>query len=400
MAGCYTVTQINSYIKHLFDEDFALSNITVKGEVSNCKYHTSGHIYFTLKDGGACLAAVMFAGNRSGLSFALKDGQKVMVSGSISVYERDGKYQIYAKKIKLDGEGDLYQRFLELKNELEEMGMFAPEYKKPIPAYAMKVGVITASTGAAVQDIINISRRRNPYVKLFLYPAIVQGAEAVPSIINGLEYMDRYGVDVIIVGRGGGSIEDLWAFNDEAVARAIFSCSTPVISAVGHETDTTIADYVADMRAPTPSAAAELAVFEYNRFVEDLERYRYTFSDLIHSKINTYETKLENYNLKLNNLAPVRQLQDKVNRLNIINEKLKTNMYKSLEQAKYRLNTMAEKLNAMSPLTRLDRGYAYVSTGQETLKSIEQIENGDNVTVHLRDGVVEAKAVNKKKYGE
>ena len=258
----YTVGQVNSYIKNIFDQDYMLRRIYVSGEVSNCKYHPSGHIYFSLKDAEGTISCVMFAGSRRGLAFPMRDGDNVIVGGSISVYERDGKYQIYAKEITKEGSGLLYEKYLALKAELEEMGMFAPEYKKRIPTYIRRLGIVTAPTGAAVQDIRNISARRNPYVQLILYPALVQGEGAVSSIVNGIRALDALGVDVIIVGRGGGSIEDLWAFNEEEVARAIFECETPVISAVGHQTDTTIADFVADLRAPTPSAAAELAVID------------------------------------------------------------------------------------------------------------------------------------------
>ena len=263
----YSVGQVNTYIKNMFGQDYLLNRLYVKGEVSNCKYHTSGHIYFSLKDETGAIACVMFAAQRSTLKFRLAEGQRVIVLGSVRVYERDGKYQLYANEIVLDGVGLLYERFQALKKELEEMGMFAPEYKKPIPAYCKKVGIVTAPTGAAIRDIMNISRRRNPYVQLILYPALVQGEMAAASIVRGIEALDKLGLDVIIVGRGGGSMEDLWAFNEEIVARAIFHCQTPVISAVGHETDTTIADYVADLRAPTPSAAAELAVYDYYAFM-------------------------------------------------------------------------------------------------------------------------------------
>ena len=256
----YTVGQVNSYIKNIFDQDYMLRRIYVSGEVSNCKYHPSGHIYFSLKDAEGTISCVMFAGSRRGLAFPMRDGDNVIVGGSISVYERDGKYQIYAKEITKEGAGLLYEKYLALKAELEEMGMFAREYKRPIPRFARTVGVVTASTGAAIRDIMNISHRRNPYVQLILYPAKVQGDGAAESIAMGIERLDQLGVDVIIAGRGGGSIEDLWAFNEEMVARAVYDCKIPVISAVGHETDTTIIDYVADLRAPTPSAAAELAV--------------------------------------------------------------------------------------------------------------------------------------------
>lgn len=270
----YSVGQVNTYIKNMFSQDFMLNRISIKGEVSNCKYHTSGHIYFSLKDETGTLSCVMFAGQRKGLGFSMKNGDKVVAEGSVSVYERDGKYQLYARSITLEGAGLLYERYLALKKELEEMGMFSAEYKQPIPAYVKRVGIVTAPTGAAIQDIRNIAARRNPYVQLILYPALVQGEGAKESIVKGIETLDTCGVDVIIVGRGGGSIEDLWAFNEEEVARAIFHCQTPIISAVGHETDTTIADFVADLRAPTPSAAAELAVVDIRQVLENLRGYR------------------------------------------------------------------------------------------------------------------------------
>lgn len=391
MAGIYTVTQINSYIKHLFTEDFALSNVSIKGEVSNCKYHSSGHIYFTLKDGGACIAAVMFAGNRNGLSFVLKEGQKIVANGSVNIYERDGKYQLYAKKITLDGEGDLYKKFEELKKELLEMGMFEREYKKPIPKYAMRVGIVTASTGAAIQDIINIATRRNPYVKLYLYSAIVQGEAAVPSIVSGINCLDDMGLDVIIVGRGGGSLEDLWAFNDENVARAIFACSTPVVSAVGHETDTTIADYVADLRAPTPSAAAELCVFDYIKYLEDIENYRYMMERMMFSKLTEYKNRLETLRLRLENKNTTKLIRDKLFMLEGMKENLDRLIKKKLESDKNKLILLAQKLNDLSPLTRLDRGFAYVSKDGKTLKSVLEVKPGQIIEVSLKDGSVRAK---------
>mgnify|MGYP000102094551 CR=1 FL=1 len=261
MKNVYSVGQVNTYIKNMFAQDFMMQRISVKGEVSNCKYHSSGHIYFTLKDTAGTINAIMFAGNRRGLSFQMKEGDKVIVTGSVEVYERDGKYQLYAREITREGIGDLFARYEKLRTELEEMGMFDSCYKRPIPRYARTIGIVTARTGAAIRDIMNIAARRNPYVQLVLYPALVQGEQAKYSIAKGIETLDRMGLDLLIVGRGGGSIEDLWAFNEEIVARAIFNCTTPVISAVGHETDVTIADYVADLRAPTPSAAAELADF-------------------------------------------------------------------------------------------------------------------------------------------
>ena len=299
MAGVYTVSQVNAYIKNMFVQDYALSRISIKGEVSNVKYHTSGHIYFTLKDGKGALSAVMFASQRMGLSFPLKEGQQVVATGSVDVYERDGKYQLYAREIRLDGMGALFMEFVRLRNELQEMGMFSEEYKQPIPRYAKTVGIVTAPTGAAVRDIMNISQRRNPYVQLILYPALVQGKGAKESIVKGIRTLDAMGLDVLIVGRGGGSIEDLWAFNEEEVAQAIFECATPVISAVGHETDVTIADYVADLRAPTPSAAAELAVFDYRQFQADLGGLREAMVQAEVRRLAGEKGRLEQYRLRL-----------------------------------------------------------------------------------------------------
>ncbi len=393
MGSIYTVTQVNSHIKHMFDSDFALTSVSIKGEVSNCKYHSSGHIYFSLKDGGSVISAVMFAGNRNGLSFALKEGQKVIATGAVSVYERDGKYQLYAKQITLDGQGDLYRKFEELKASLLEMGMFDVEYKKPIPKYALKVGIVTSGTGAAIADITNIATRRNPYVQLYLYPAIVQGVEAVPSIISGINCLDEMGMDVIIVGRGGGSIEDLWAFNDENVARAIFSSKTPIISAVGHEVDTTIADFVADLRAPTPSAAAELAVFDYNRFEEELESCVYTMQKLFINKLNRYKTKLENITIKLESKNPINQVNDKRQYLDSIYDRMYNKMINKLRDNKNKLSVYAEKLNGLSPLTRIDKGFAYVAKDNKKIKSIMQVKEDDILDITVTDGVIKAKVI-------
>ena len=317
MSSVYSVGQVNTYIKQMFQQDFMLNRMFVRGEVSNCKYHTSGHIYFSLKDETGTIACVMFAGNRRGLAFRMKDGDKVVVGGSVNVYERDGRYQLYAKDIKLEGAGILYERFLALKAELEEMGMFASEYKQQIPSYVRRLGVVTAPTGAAIQDIRNISYRRNPYIQIVLYPALVQGEGAKESIAAGIEALDQMNLDLIIVGRGGGSIEDLWAFNEEVVARAIFQCNTPVISAVGHETDTTIADFVADLRAPTPSAAAELAVADIRGILEQIEAYQNRLQYAMQNRILLYRRKVEGYEARWNYLSPQNQIFEKLSLIHI-----------------------------------------------------------------------------------
>ena len=392
MRNVYSVKQVNAYIKNMFTQDFMLNRIYIKGEVSNCKYHTSGHIYFSLKDESGSIACIMFAGQRSGLAFKMQDGQQVIVLGSVTTYERDGKYQLYAKEIILDGAGLLYEKFEALKKELGEMGMFAPEYKQPIPKFAKKIGIVTAPTGAAIRDIMNISARRNPYVQLLLYPALVQGDGAAASIVKGIEMLDKHGVDVIIVGRGGGSIEDLWAFNEEPVARAIFNCRTPIISAVGHETDTTIADYVADMRAPTPSAAAELAVFEYQALENYLEELHLKLKKALYQKLQIERMKLERYRLKMNYLHPKMKLRERQQRSVEIEQKLRDIMEKKLNLAKQRLAIQIERMKGASPLAKLNQGFSYVSSENgNVVKSIEHVQPKDRLTIYMTDGIVKAK---------
>lgn len=387
MGSIYTVSQVNSYIKNMFTQDFALNKISVKGEVSNCKYHPSGHIYFTLKDGGSQIGAVMFASQRKNLGFKMEEGQQVVAQGTVDVYERDGKYQLYARSITLDGTGDLFRRFEQLRNELEEMGMFDGCYKQPIPRYAKRVGVVTASTGAAIRDIMNISARRNPYVQLILYPALVQGTEAKYSIVKGIQTLDRMNLDVIIVGRGGGSIEDLWAFNEEMVARAIFECGTPVISAVGHETDVTIADYVADMRAPTPSAAAELAVFDYSQFEAQTDLYRRTLNRGMERRLERVRYRLNQDVLRLKMHHPERQLNEKRQRLADLEDRMGRIMERRVTAGRHRLALLAGRLQSLSPLEQISRGYGFITDGGgKRLESVSQVKPGDRITVRVRDG--------------
>ena len=392
MQNVYSVKQVNAYIKNMFTQDFMLNRIYVKGEVSNCKYHTSGHIYFSLKDESGAIACIMFAGLRSGLKFRMQNGQQVIVLGNVTTYERDGKYQLYAKEIILDGAGLLYERFEQLKKELSEMGMFAQEYKQPIPRFAKRIGIVTAQTGAAIRDIMNISARRNPYVQLILYPALVQGEGAKESIVKGIEMMDRQGVDVIIVGRGGGSMEDLWAFNEEVVARAIFNCRTPIISAVGHETDTTIADYVADLRAPTPSAAAELAVFEYQAFANDLDDRRLQLKKSMYQVIQMERVKVERYRLRMRYLHPRTKLQQQRQRHVELEQKLREAMERKLTLSKQRLAIYIERMKGLSPLAKLNQGFSYVASDNGTVvRSIQDVKKEDSLTIYVTDGIVKAK---------
>lgn len=389
MRNVYTVRQVNTYIKNMFTQDFMLNRIYVKGEVSNCKYHTSGHIYFSLKDESGTIACVMFAGSRSGLSFRMQEGQQVIVLGAVSVYERDGKYQLYAKEIILDGAGLLYEKFEALKKELEEMGMFAKDYKQPVPKYVKTVGIVTAPTGAAVRDIINIATRRNPYVQLILYPALVQGEGAVQSIVRGIRTLEEKRVDVMIVGRGGGSMEDLWAFNEEAVARAIFDCRVPVISAVGHETDTTIADYVADLRAPTPSAAAELAVYEYLGTAGVMREYEARMRRSMMQRITRERSRAGQAVLKLKLAHPKQKLLEHRQHAADTEQRLRLLMEDCLKKKRYRFALYVEQMKGLSPLAKLNQGYSYVEgTSGENVKSVHQTKPGDMIRIFMTDGSV------------
>ncbi|MGN0345087.1 MAG: exodeoxyribonuclease VII large subunit [Lachnospiraceae bacterium] len=385
----YSVGQVNTYIKNLFAQDFLLERIAVKGEVSNCKYHTSGHIYFTLKDATGAIACVMFAGNRKGLAFRMKEGDNVVVNGSIQVYERDGKYQLYAREIRLDGAGALYVRFEQLKQELAEMGMFAPEYKQPIPPFIRTLGIVTAPTGAAIQDIRNIAHRRNPTVQLILYPALVQGEGAAASIVNGIRALEALGVDAMIVGRGGGSIEDLWAFNEEIVARAVFDCSVPVISAVGHETDTTIIDYVADLRAPTPSAAAELAVWQLEETGERIDRLQMSLNRQLQRHLTQARSRMETLAIRLRYLSPENQLNTKRRYALDLEDRLAFQMQRALRETKHRLQLLAQQMETHSPLKKLGEGYSLVTDESgKTVRDFGQIETGMRLTLRMIEGDV------------
>lgn len=368
-----------------------MQSIFVKGEVSNCKYHASGHIYFTLKDPKGVVNCVMFAGNRAGLSFRLTEGQQVIVGGTVDVYERDGKYQLYAKQIVLDGNGLLYERFEQLKRELEESGMFAREYKLPIPKYIKTLGVVTADTGAAVRDIIQIARRRNPYVQIILYPAIVQGEAAVPSIVKGIRTLEQYGVDVMIVGRGGGSIEDLWAFNEREVAQAVFDCSVPIISAVGHETDTTIIDYVADLRAPTPSAAAELAVTDVREILTRMTSSLDMLNRLMERRIRDEREKVRHSEFRLKALSPASRIREKKMLALQAEEKLQERMQRIIQDKRHELALYIQRMKGVSPLEKLNSGYSYVSDESgRNIRSVTQTAPGSMLSIQVRDGKIGA----------
>ena len=396
MGNVYSVTQLNIYIKNMFTQDYLLQGLSIQGEVSNCKYHSSGHIYFTLKDSGGTLACIMFAGYRKGLSFVLKEGQQVVVTGSVDVYERDGRYQLYAKEIRLAGIGRLFERFEALKAELMEMGMFASEYKQPIPKYVRTLGVVTAPTGAAVRDIIQITMRRNPFVQIILYPALVQGEGAAESIVQGIHALEAQHVDVMIVGRGGGSIEDLWAFNERIVAEAVFHCSVPVISAVGHETDTTIIDFVSDLRAPTPSAAAELAVYDIRQLMAQLESYEGALSGAMQQKLDYYRRAAEHYKRLLQMKHPAHQIREQRHRLMTLEERLELAMKQQLERKRNELRVRVSQLKGLSPLEKLEQGLAYVSNAEgKAVYSISQIALDSEIYIQLKDGRILASVTGK-----
>lgn len=368
-----------------------MRNLQVKGEISNVIYHTSGHIYFTLKDEGNAIKGVMFKKYReNGLDFRLQNGQNVIVSGFISVYERDGLYQLYATGITEDGRGNLYEAYEQLKQKLYEEGLFDFERKKEIPRYPKKIGIVTARTGAAIQDIINIAKRRNPYVQLYLYPAQVQGDGAAKTIVAGIKTLDAMEMDTIIIGRGGGSIEDLWAFNEEIVARAIFNAKTPIISGTGHEIDNTIADYAADLRAPTPSAAAELAIPDVLGLLQQVKQYEYQLKQQMSYRLTNANQKLQMLSVLLERLSPENKLQNQLIYLDSLQDQLVAIMNEKLSKQKHRYEILLTRLNGLSPTAKLVGGYGYVEKKDgEALKSIKEIKEQENFSVTLWDGKLE-----------
>ena len=393
MNKVFSVAQINAYIKRIFQSDYALNRIYIKGEVSNCKYHSSGHIYFSLKDDKSQISCVMFANQRiSGLDFEMENGQTVIVSGSISVFERNGTYQLYANEISLDGIGRLYVEFEKLKEKLYREGLFDHEKKKPIPQNPKTIGIVTAKTGAAIHDIMSVAKRRNPYIQLVLYPAQVQGDGAAETIVRGIETLDRYGVDTIIIGRGGGSIEDLWAFNEEKVARAIYAAKTPIISGTGHEVDTTIADYAADLRAATPTAACELAVPDLRETLDAIDARKRSLSVQIRHILRNYELRLEQYSGKLRRFDPKLQLQEQRMTRAELEDRLTKRMDYLRNRYQHRLELYAQRLHGLSPTAKLIGGYGYLSdqSGQPVV-SAKHIAKGDEIQITISDGSLKTK---------
>lgn len=386
-----TVSELNGYIKNMFDLDRTLTAVSVKGEISNFVRHSSGHLYFSIKDTDSQIRAVMFRSSASRLKFIPENGMRVVVRGSVTVYQRDGSYQIYANSIEPDGIGALYLAYEQLKEKLSAEGLFDEEHKRALPPYPNRVGVITSPTGAAVRDIINVIGRRYPPAKIYLYPSLVQGDGAVESMLRALDYFESTRLcDVIIIGRGGGSIEDLWAFNSELLARKIYSASTPIISAVGHETDFTICDFVSDMRAPTPSAAAELAVPDIREIIMRLDA---SADRLVKALSLTVERKRERFE-NIKGLAAFTDVgyitESKKNTLDDLYKTLCRNIGELLKEKRAVHILGAEKLNALSPLSVLSRGYAILESNEGTLNSITKLSVGDEINLRLLDGAVSA----------
>ncbi len=389
----YSVSRLNNYIKNMVQSDFLLSHVCVRGEVSNFRgAGSSGHIYFSLKDEGGEISVAMWKSKRSGIKGEFKNGDSVTVTGSVDVYTVRGTYQIIANTIEPAGMGELFMKYEALKKELEERGMFAEMYKKPIPEHITTLGVVTAATGAAIRDIIQISHRRNPYVRIILSPALVQGEGAAESVAAAIRRLDGMGCDVMIVGRGGGSIEDLWAFNEEPVAEAIFNAKTPVISAVGHETDTTIADYVADRRAPTPSAAAELAVFSYEDFVKEMEVARDRLTDRMERILGYTRMRLSADGERLKKHSPENRLSAIRGEIKNYRFRLDKAMEDRLSADKRRLGLLAERLDGKSPAKKLAAGYSYArDPGGKRLISVSQVKPGDDITLNVSDGMIKSR---------
>ncbi len=390
-----TVTDLNKYIKGRIDNDEMLNNVLVKGEISNFKNHYTGHMYFTLKDENSLIKCVMFKTYTTHLSFMPKDGMKVIVLGGVSVFERDGVYQIYAKAMKEDGLGNLYVAYEELKNKLSNEGLFDEKYKKPIPFMPKTIGVLTSNTGAVIRDIINVSTRRNPNVNIRLYPVPVQGNGAGEKIAEGIEFMNKNKLaDVLIIGRGGGSIEDLWPFNEEIVARAMFNSEIPIISAVGHETDFTIADFVADLRAPTPSAAAELAVANIDDVRETLKTYNNRYKVSLKKKIELMKMSYEKCMTRQAFKNPTQKINEQYMLIDMKVKSLQNSILLKIKEDKTKFVKEVAKLDALSPLKTLTRGYSIISKQDGRIaKEVKDLSQGEKVSIRLSDGSVDAQVL-------
>jgi exodeoxyribonuclease VII large subunit len=387
----WSVTQVTNYLKELLETDPNLSPVMLKGEISNFHHHSSGHMYFTIKDEKTQLSAVMFRGYNQGLDFIPEDGMSVIVEGKISIYPARGQYQIYVHKMQPDGIGSLHLAYEQLKKRLEKEGLFREELKQAIPKIPAKVGVVTSPTGAAIRDIISVVKRRFSNVSLLIAPSQVQGEGAEETLVRGLELLNQSDVDVIIIGRGGGSIEDLWAFNKEKLARAIFNSRVPVISAVGHETDFTIADFVADMRAPTPSAAAELVVSNREEVVKYLGRLYNNLNNAMENRVNRLNDRLLSLQERRALRLPEEKIAEYMQRIDELSMNLEQRIVDNLTKKQEKLERAVGQLNSLSPLNTFARGYSLARKldSEEEINSITQLEEGEKIEVILKDGALE-----------
>ena len=390
-----TVTDLNKYIKSKIDSDEMLNNVLVKGEISNFKNHYTGHMYFTLKDENSLIKCVMFKTYTTHLSFMPKDGMKVIILGSVSVFERDGVYQVYAKAMKQDGLGSLYEAYEKLKAKLSGEGLFDESHKKKIPFMPKTIGVLTSNTGAVIRDIINVSTRRNPNVHIRLYPVPVQGAGAAEKIAEGIEFMNRNNLaDVLIIGRGGGSLEDLWPFNEEIVARAIYNSKIPIISAVGHETDFTIADFVADLRAPTPSAAAELAVANIDDVKSTLFLYNTRYKNALKKKLQLMRLSYEKCMARQAFKNPTQKINEQYMVIDMKVKAMQNKIQLKLKEERTKFIKQVSKLDTLSPLKTLARGYSIVTdSSNKIIKSVKDLKEDQNINIRLADGEKQAKVL-------
>lgn len=397
-----SITQINEYIRSRLDADPLLGNVAVCGEISNYKVYPSGHHYFTLKDEGGALKCVMFKGSALRLRFRPENGMKVIAMGKISVYPRDGAYQLYIAAMAMDGIGDLHAAFEQLKAKLAAQGLFDPAHKKPIPKYPGRIGIVTSSAGAAVHDMLRILKKRYPLAHVYLLPVRVQGVEAPSEIVGAIRYANYYKLsDLLIVGRGGGSIEDLWAFNDEHVAHAIYESEIPVISAVGHEPDVTISDYVADLRAATPSNAAELAVPDQDALRQTLDSMASSMATILNRQVNGAAQHLRALAASPALRSPTSYLEQKAKNVELLKNRLLSAQVQSVERKQRRYVELTAKLDAMSPLKVLTRGYAMAQTETgDVIRSIEQVSNGDRICVNVSDGTISAVVEDRKGNGQ
>ncbi len=384
-----SVSEVSNYLKKIIDNDFILMNLSVKGEISNLKYHSSGHIYFSLKDEGSKINAIMFRDDKSSLNFKLEEGMSVIVKGRVSIYPASGSLQLYVKSVEQEGEGNLFIKFERLKERLKDEGYFNEEHKKPIPIFPKRIGIITSETGAAVRDIINVSRRRNSLVDLILYPAQVQGKDAYKTLIDGIRYFDESkSVDVIILGRGGGSIEELWNFNEEELAKEIFKCKIPIISAVGHETDFTISDFVSDLRAATPSQAAEIAVPLEEDLYLNIKGAEEFLNKEIKGLLSKEREKVKSLEKMINLQSPKEKIVNSYIEIDNLKKRLNSKILSKIYIEKEKLTGMNNLLMANNPISLLNKGYAIIEDEKEIIKSIEQLKNDKDIEITLKDGKV------------